>query len=370
MYWVEWSDFRNITFTHGWLIVAVCVALVLRSRRDIAAVPARPSTFALLALAGCTFAWLVCYRASIQDLHITIFPAIFWLAVAGAFGLRMGLLLAFPVAFFYFAVPSWAQLGPPLQDLTVRAMRGLFWLTGPEVRISGDLIRIPNGSFRIEEGCSGLHFMIVGLAIAALHGELRRDSWKVRAIQLALMVAFALLANWVRVYTIIEAGYLTDMRSYLVSVSHYWFGWGVFAGALALFFWLTALLPATVGEGPPAESAAPQSVPVGHRAELSGLAAALLVLLALPTLSWGLRIVQQPPPALSVPPADSSAPWSSAPPTRTHPGNRHFPGLTSSSDSRTSMAPMTPWRCSGLPFARSVKAPSLSVWAPHSSVIG
>jgi exosortase len=326
VYWVEWSDFRNITFTHGWLIVAVCVALVLRSRRDIAAASARPSALALLALAGCTLAWLVCYRACIQDLHIAIFPAIFWLAVAGAFGLRMGVLLAFPVAFFYFAVPSWAQLGPPLQDLTVRAMRGLFWLTGPEVGISGDLIRIPNGSFLIEEGCSGLHFMIVGLAIAALHGELRRDSWKVRSIQLALMVAFALLANWVRVYTIIEAGYLTDMRSYLVSVSHYWFGWGVFAGALALFFWLTALLPATVGEGPPTESATSQSVPVGPRAELGGVAAALLVLLALPTLSWGLRIVQQPPPALSVPLADTSASWSSAPSDTNSSWQPTFPG--------------------------------------------
>lgn len=327
VYWVEWSDFKNITFTHGWLILAVCVALVLRSRRDIAAGPVRPSVLALLALGGCAFTWLVCYRASIQDLHITIFPAIFWFGIAGAFGLRMGLLLAFPVAFFYFAVPSWAQLGPPLQDLTVGAMRGLFWLTGPEVRISGDLIRIPNGSFRIEEGCSGLHFMIVGLAIAALHGELRRDPWKVRAVQLVLMAAFALLANWVRVYTVIEAGYLTNMRSYLVSVSHYWFGWGVFAVALALFFWLTALLPASAGAERPAESDAQQALPPGRRAELSGLAVALLVLLAPPVLSWALRKVQPPPySALSVPPADTSASWSSVPSDANSSWQPTFPG--------------------------------------------
>jgi len=196
---------------------------------------------ALLALGGCTLAWLVCYRASIQDLHITIFPAIFWLAATVAFGLRMGLLLAFPVAFFYFAVPSWSQLGNPLQELTVFALRGFFWLTGPKVLISGDTLHIPNGSFVIEGGCSGLHFMIVGLAVAALHGELRRDPWGVRIVQLALMAILVLLANWVRVYTIIEAGYLTDMHSYLVSVSHYWFGWGVFAAALVLFFSLTTL---------------------------------------------------------------------------------------------------------------------------------
>ena len=54
-------------------------------------------------------------------------------------------------------------------------MRLVLSVTGPSAVISGDVIHIPNGSFRIEEGCSGLHFMIAGLAVAALHGELRRD---------------------------------------------------------------------------------------------------------------------------------------------------------------------------------------------------
>ena len=53
------------------------------------------------------------------------------------------------------------------------------------------------------------------------------------------MAVLSLLANWVRVYVIIEAGYLTNMQHYLVRVSHYWFGWGVFALALVGFFWLT-----------------------------------------------------------------------------------------------------------------------------------
>ena len=242
----QWSDFVNITYTHGWLILAVCVWLVMRSGRAITAAPARPWPLAQFALVLAVFAWLVCYRASIQDLHITLFPVLFWLAAAAAFGWPVARLLCFPVAFFCFALPSWAQLGNPLQELTVLAMRLFLSLTGPAAVISGDVIHIPNGSFRIEEGCSGLHFMIVGLAVAALHGELRRDSWKTRLMELGLMAALALLANWVRVYTIIEAGYLSNMRNYLVSVSHYWFGWGVFAVALIGFFWLTTwLTPAT-----------------------------------------------------------------------------------------------------------------------------
>ena len=80
----HWCDFVNITFTHGWLILAVSVALVLQVRHELARVPAAPLPAAQLALLGASFAWLVCYRASIQDLHITIFPALFWLAVTAA----------------------------------------------------------------------------------------------------------------------------------------------------------------------------------------------------------------------------------------------------------------------------------------------
>jgi len=46
------------------------------------------------------------------------------------------------------------------------------------------------------------------------------------------------------------------MHSYLVSVSHYWFGLGVFAVALVLFFSLTTLF----GPAAPPESARDPSV--------------------------------------------------------------------------------------------------------------
>jgi EpsI family protein len=164
--------------------------------------------------------------------------------------------------------------------------------------------------------------MIVGLAVAALHGELRRDPWRIRLAQLALMVILALLANWVRVYTIIEAGYLTDMHSYLVSVGHYWFGWGVFAVALVLFFGLTTLFgPSEPAHDPPLQPVAP-----GPPAPLAGLAATVAVLVALPAVSWGLRTLQ-PAPALGAAVAPSArAPWSSAPSDTQSSWRPVFPG--------------------------------------------
>jgi exosortase len=307
----KWSDTTETTYTHGWLIFAISIAIVVRSRRELSAAPARASRVAAVALALAIIAWLVSYRASIEGLEVPLQPLIFWLAVTAAFGWTVGRLMLFPVAFFYFAVNVW--YGMPLQHLTVLVMRGLLAVTGPAASIAGDVIHIPNGTFLIEEGCSGLHFMIVGLAVAALYGEQRRDLWRVRVRQLALMAGLALLANWVRVYTVIEAGYLTDMQSYLVRVSHYGFGWCVFTVALLVFFWLApwlgpepALQPAAAA--PPAPTGAAGPAPRG------GFATAVAILLALPLLNTAMR-VSRPAAPLAHPAAvlNPQPPWHAMP---------------------------------------------------------
>src|SRR5215469_13808737 len=307
----KWVDKASLTYTHGWLILLICIALVVRSRRELAAAPVRPSPRAALALAATIVVWMISYRASIEGLEVPLQPLIFWLAVTTAFGWQVGRLMLFPVAYLYFAEPIW--YGTPLQALTVHVMRGALAVTGPPALVEGDYIRLSNGTFIIEEGCSGLHFMIVGLAIAALYGEQRHHSWPVRVRQLALVAVLALLANWVRVYTVIQAGYLTNMQSYLVRVSHYGFGWGVFAVALFVFFWLAPYLGPE--SPPPAAVAAP--APPGadvQRAELTGMAMSLAILLVLPALNTMLRMAR--PAAPLVNPAavlESQPPWQAVP---------------------------------------------------------
>jgi EpsI family protein len=302
----KWVDTADLGYTHGWLILVICIALVVRSRRELAVAPVRPSPHAYLALTAAMLAWLLCYRASIETLQLPLVPLIFLLAVTAAFGSAVGRLLLFPVAYFYFAVPVWSPV--PLQNLTVVVVHGMLRLTGPPAEFAGDVIHLANGSFVIEEGCSGVHYMIVGLAIAALYGERQRDRWRIRVLQLALMAGLALIANWVRVYTVIEAGYLTGMRSSLVR-SHYAFGWGVFAVALALFFWLmTRFAPSEAGERIP--PAAPPAQAAGPRTPLAGAAGAMTILVALPLLSALARMLHPAPPAAAgVPYADPPPPW-------------------------------------------------------------
>ena len=317
----KWADTVELGYTHGWLILVICIALVWRARAELFAAPARSSRWAFAALAAAMLAWLVCYRASIETLELPLVPVIFLLAVTAAFGWQVGRVLLFPAAYFCFAVPVWYP--QPLRIVTVHVIHGMLRLTGPPAVFSGDVIRIPNGTFVIEDGCAGLHFMIVGLAVAALYGELERDSWRRRVKQLALMAALAAIANWIRVYTVIEAGYLTDMKSYLVRVSHYGFGWCVFAVALLLFLWLAPrLAPAAPRSPVRPPAAAPEYRP---RAELLGCAGAILVIVIVPALNVLARAASGPA-TITAGLADPPAPWHVVAPATTSAWSPRFPG--------------------------------------------
>jgi exosortase A len=242
-YATAWTDFDNRSNTHGYLIVLMCLALLYLRRAELLGALPRPTLVACLALAILSFAWLLALRTSIQTAHQMLFPIILWTAIYAVFGWRISRSCLFPIGFIYFALPIWALINEPLQDLTIFATRILLRASGLPVQFAGNLVQIPEGTFAIEGGCSGLHFLVVGLAIAAYYGALHRDNLRHRALLLGLATALALLTNWIRVSAIITAGHLTNMQSYLVRVSHYGFGWTVFAGAMTIFFLIARRIP-------------------------------------------------------------------------------------------------------------------------------
>jgi EpsI family protein len=277
-----WTDFENKGGTHGPLIVAASLWLIARNHARLASAPAQPSILAGAFLAAGSVAWLVALYAGIQDAHIVALPALIWLAAYAAFGRSVARLLAFPVAFSYFAVPAWSFIGVPLQWLTTHAVSGLIWITGLDAHVHGNFITIAWGTFEIAKGCSGLHFFEVGLAIAALWGELDEQTPAGRIKLMALMGAMAIVCNWIRVFALIVIGYTSQMKNSLITEGHYGFGWVLFAVTVVLFFWLAHRLfplPAP-GLAPEAKAEKQEGIRVG------ALAVAALSLVAGPAL-WG-----------------------------------------------------------------------------------
>jgi len=233
---VRWADTVNRAYTHGALVIALCCFLIWHQRDALARVALRPSWVACVSGLALGLAWLILLRAGVQIGHQALLPLIAFCAVWAAFGATAMRCLWLPVLYSYFTVPVWDMLNPPLQWLSAFAVRGVLSVIGLPVYFDGLHFQIPAGVFEIAGGCSGLHFFIVGVAIAVFYGELHRDRLATRVKLVALAIVMALLTNWLRIAVIIVAGHLTDMRHYLVSGEHYTFGWAMFAVAMAIYF--------------------------------------------------------------------------------------------------------------------------------------
>src|SRR5690606_28122981 len=162
-------------------------------------------------------------------------------------------LLIVPIGFLYFAIPFWDYLSMPLQLITVAVNEVGFRLTDISAEIEGVFVHLPGiGTFEVAHGCSGLRYLIVGLTLTTLFGYLNYDQWSLRFILIALGLLLSLVANWIRVFIIIYAGYKTNMESSLIE-DHDMFGWWVFAATLVPLFWVANTL-ARKGREPHIES--------------------------------------------------------------------------------------------------------------------
>jgi EpsI family protein len=258
---VEWEDTNKTTYTHGYLIVLICAWLLLRGR-DVREAAHPAIRVGLLApIAAISVLWLLALRSGLQAAHQVLLPPLFLLALWSTLGFQAALRAAFTAGYLYFAIPVWGVVNGLLQSTTTLVVGQLLRITGVHAYVDGNIVHLAAGTFEIAGGCSGLHFFIVGTALAALYGEIHRDNLVARLKLLMLAIGLALLANWLRVYIIVLAGYLTDMQHYLVRVSHYGFGWAVFAVTMVAFFFIASRMAVTGAATPVPAVTRPKSQP-------------------------------------------------------------------------------------------------------------
>lgn len=257
------SPAQEEAYTHGYLILLLCLWLTARERRPLAALP-HPgfSPRALLLLLALSALWLWAWRAAIQEAYMMLLPLILLTAIAAALGWRAARLLAFPVGYLYFAMPFWSGGNAILQTLSAKATGALMWMAGIAGYMHGTQIHLAGGTVRIARDCSGLHEFIVGLALAALYCKLVELPLRQSLRAIGLMGVLAVVVNWIRIFLVVLAAYTTDMRSSLVR-NHYWLGWWLFALVFAGYLWWQERKPLPR----PADRAAPATPTVPARAD-------------------------------------------------------------------------------------------------------
>ncbi|WP_111495991.1 exosortase [Marinobacter bohaiensis] len=229
--WTKWNE----AYSHGFLVLAVCLGLTYRKLRQV-----RPRTGfywpwilpLLLSVAVYAVGSLLLIEAFQQ---VALLPILFS-GLLVQWGWRQTIPFLIPVGLIVFTIPFLDYLAWPLQLVTVAVNQLFFSQLGIDFSVEGVFVYFPGvGAFEIAHGCSGLRYLLVGLTLTFLYGELNLRHLQSRVILVAAGVALALAANWIRVFVIIYVGYASDMTSPLVN-HHDTFGWWVFAGTLVPVF--------------------------------------------------------------------------------------------------------------------------------------
>ncbi|MDI9245581.1 exosortase A [Marinobacter sp. CHS3-4] len=256
--WVAYFELwdTSIVYAHGFLVSGAILFLLILKRAEISALRPNPSLKAFLALLSLCAIMLIAKAADIKTISLLAVPFIIvswgWTIWGFDYVRKVGV----PVLLLVLAAPIWDDMSPLFQAITVFFNRILLDLVNIPAEIREFYITIPEGTFFVAGGCSGVRYLMVALFLAPFYGYLYYRNFN-RSLLLTLIAGFlSMLANWVRVFGIIVAGHVTNMESSLIE-DHELFGWFTFVVLclIPLIFISRALEPEE-SNAPAAESAA------------------------------------------------------------------------------------------------------------------
>ena len=232
----RWNT-RHEAYSHGYLLLLVCIAMGVRKWRLLAALPKQPYWPALLPLIVLSLLWLMGRIANVLIIQQAALPAIIFFTLKALLGCPTARHLRFSFALFYAAVPVWDMFNPWLQLLTVKVCTLGLRFMGIPAFIESTQITIPTGTFQVAGGCSGLNYLLMIGIIAAVYGHLYYNRVRYKILLLCVALFFGLLCNWIRVFSLVIAGYTSEMQSPLIN-DHEMLGWFVFALCLIPFLFI------------------------------------------------------------------------------------------------------------------------------------
>jgi EpsI family protein len=299
-------DFRSLAdlwltqpgSSQGPLIVAIALGLIWFRRHELKFEHSTIAALPLLGLAGATAAMVAARAASIGFVGWALWPLIVWFAIRLAMGARTARCIALPAAYFLLAAPILGVLAAPLQTLTATAAALLLRVASLSAVIEGRYVTIPEGRFEIAEGCAGTHFLTAALAAGTLFALFLGLPLKRMILVVAGSLVVGLVANWVRVVSIIEIGHLTAMQSSLLA-DHDAFGWIIFTVLLLAFF----LAARRLAVGIPLRTRPPVALPPSLASVARAVAIGTAALVMAPVWSTGVERAasREVPPSLALP---------------------------------------------------------------------
>ncbi len=225
------------SYSHGFLLLLMSVGLICRAA---ARRPVTPGFYPVwlvpfvLCLLGYWLGSLIRLQALQQLVLVPMLLSVF----AVLMGWKQVRWFLVPVGILFLTIPVWDFLAWTLQIITVAVNRLWLGVFNIDFEIEGVFVHLIGvGTFEVAHGCSGLRYLLVGQALALIYGEMYLTRLRSKVSLFALAVAFALIANWIRVFVIFYVGYETNMESSLIH-NHENFGWWLFGATLIPLYFI------------------------------------------------------------------------------------------------------------------------------------
>jgi exosortase B len=226
---------------HGPLIIAASAWLVWQIRGRLASCPLAPAP--VIGWISLVLGLMLMFLARTQDVLpvevLSIFPVIVGtiLIAAGWAVLRV---LAFPIAFLFFAVPApdWLidAATVPLKVMISDAVTRVLYNLGYPIAQNGVMIMISSYQLLVKDACSGMNSIFALSAIGVFYAyAFRRDSTIRAILVLAAIVPITIVANFIRVLTLVLIAYYGG-TDFLEGLVHDLTGIGLFIVAVVLLF--------------------------------------------------------------------------------------------------------------------------------------
>jgi len=231
--WVH--GFDDGTYSHSFLVPFIVLYLVyiLDSEQRINFRYTVSWSWALLYVASGLMLWVATW-SQISLLYWLMSLNVLIALIFQVFKFNISTL--FPAVYLVFIFPFWGAFAVLFQNLSVYMVTLIMSFTNIPVYVESEFVSIPSGIFEIAEGCSGLRYIIVALAISSLYIFLYLRTAKSALILTAFALAGALVTNWIRIVLLIVIGHFTEMESSLMT-DHNNFGWYVYIPvAIAQFY--------------------------------------------------------------------------------------------------------------------------------------
>ena len=237
-----WNS-ENKLYEHGWMVIPVMGWFLWRALPAMRREPIQGSLAGLWWLAVGVLLWVGAFRAIQARAAVLSLPFLVMGVAHYVLGWKAARHLFFPLSFtlFMIPVPGLEQRTNDLAILSTKLAHHAGNLIGlPTLQSGTQLLDPAGGSFKVDDGCSGIRSIVALLLISYIYGMVAHRKWWERGVIFAAALPIAIPANAVRIVSILVVAKID--RVFATNTWHNYSGFFSFGAALALLMALSAVI--------------------------------------------------------------------------------------------------------------------------------